>query len=534
MTLSSSTNKIIGSGNGITTSWPFSFKVFDPGHLVVTYTDASGDETTLDPGQYVVNLNADQDASPGGTVTYSPPIASGTKLTLVRSVPYTQAMDIKNQGGFFPEVLERAIDLVVMQVQQVKEQLARAFKLSPSQSAIGELEATDANRANTYIGFDASGALALYTGVASGTAVSVAMAPVVSAASLSAARDAMGVGTADIVNAQLADVPTATFKGRASAGTGAPEDLTQAQALSLLGAFIGPGHRLSLTTTLAVTVADVVAAGTVYWTPWKNNLTPIHNGAAWGLAAVAERSFVLDATNFLTNTNYDVFLDHNAGTPRIVCGPAWSSDTARSAAISRDATYGWWVNNASITCRISNNGGTVLKGAGTLHYLGTFRCTANGQTEDSAAKRFVWNMYNRVLRRLMVRDTTNSWNHNTNSVWRQTRNSTTNQLEFLRGLDEDLVRAENMQTCVMGTAGDYAVVSLGLDSVTVPHVDAGTSINQSDLHTNSWTATLTILPGIGRHYIAGLDYNVVSSHLFWYGDNGGPFAYHKLSAEVMA
>jgi hypothetical protein len=192
MTVSSSTNKIIGSGNGATTSWPFSFKVLDPDHLAVTYTDAAGDETTLDASDYIVTLNADQDTSPGGTVTRSPAIASGTKLTILRSVPYTQAIDLKNQGGFFPEVLERGFDLVVMQVQQIKEQLARAFKLSPSQSAIGELEATDVNRANTVLGFGPTGLLTLFTGLAS-SAVSLAMQPVIAAASLAAARTAMGV-----------------------------------------------------------------------------------------------------------------------------------------------------------------------------------------------------------------------------------------------------------------------------------------------------------------------------------------------------
>ena len=192
MTVSSSTNKIIGAGNGVTTSWPFSFKVLDPEHLVVTYTDAAGDETTLDPGAYTVALNIDQDASPGGSVTHSPAIASGTKLTILRSVPYTQAIDLENQGGFFPEVLERGFDLMVMQVQQLREQLARALKLSPSQSAIGELEVTDAARANGFLGFDPTGMLAVFSGLAS-QAVSVAMQPVVAAASLASARTAMGV-----------------------------------------------------------------------------------------------------------------------------------------------------------------------------------------------------------------------------------------------------------------------------------------------------------------------------------------------------
>lgn len=537
MTVSSSTSKIIGSGNGVTTSWPFSFKVFDPEHLVVTYTDASGDEATLDPGQYIVSLNADQDASPGGTVTYSPAIASGTKLSILREVPYTQATDLKNQGGFFPEVLERAIDQVVMQVQQVREQLLRAFKLSPSQSAIGELEATDANRANTYVGFDASGALALYTGVASGTAVSVAMAPVVSAASLSAARDAMGVGTADIVNAQLADVPTATLKGRVTGGTGVPEDLTQAQALSLLGAFIGPGHRLTLTTALAVTVADVTAAGTLYWTPWKNNLTPIYNGTAWILAAVPEKSFVLDATNFLSGKNHDVFLDYNAGTPRILLGPAWTNDTTRADAIARDASYGWWVNNASITCRISNNGGTVSKGAGALLYLGTIRCAANGQAEDSMAKRFLWNTYNRVGRALRKAETTNSWSNGGDGSWRQSRASVDNQVEFVRGLDEDVVQVEFKQTAQGTVAGTSIQIGLGLDGVSAPHVDASTALmSLVNTYAGHLSATYRGVPGIGRRFLASLEWSGTGGGggLTWFGDNGGTTSYHMISGEVRA
>lgn len=212
MTVSSSVNKVIGSGNGVTTSWPFSFPVLDATHLQVIYTTAAGDESTLSSAVYTVSLNADQDASPGGTVTYSPAIATGTLLTILRQVPYTQATDIKNQGGFFPDVLERAFDLIVMQVQQVKEQLARALKLSPSQAAIGELEATDANRANTFLGFDASGLLTLFTGLAS-TAVSPAMQPVIAAASLAAARTAMGVaGLADnnaFTGANTAPTPAA-------------------------------------------------------------------------------------------------------------------------------------------------------------------------------------------------------------------------------------------------------------------------------------------------------------------------------------
>jgi hypothetical protein len=45
------------------------------------------------------------------------------------------------------------------------------------------------------------------------------------------------VATGTLTNAKLADVATATLKGRATAGTGAPEDLTGAQATALLDVF---------------------------------------------------------------------------------------------------------------------------------------------------------------------------------------------------------------------------------------------------------------------------------------------------------
>lgn len=58
---------------------------------------------------------------------------------------------------------------------------------------------------------------------------------------------------ASVTNAMLANMPTATIKGRATAGTGSPEDLTATQARGVLG----------LATTDAVTFRSVTAATNV-------------------------------------------------------------------------------------------------------------------------------------------------------------------------------------------------------------------------------------------------------------------------------
>ncbi len=54
-----------------------------------------------------------------------------------------------------------------------------------------------------------------------------------------AAIDGSKLADNSISNAKLADVATATFKGRTTAGSGAPEDLTTAQATALLNSLVG-------------------------------------------------------------------------------------------------------------------------------------------------------------------------------------------------------------------------------------------------------------------------------------------------------
>lgn len=126
MSLSTTTNKVIYLGNGATTEWSFSFPVLDADHLGVIFTDADGLETAVAASTYAV---AGIGAPAGGSVTYplsGAPIAPGTKLTLVRTVPYTQDTVLSNQGGYYPEVIERRFDEIYMALQQLEERLGRA------------------------------------------------------------------------------------------------------------------------------------------------------------------------------------------------------------------------------------------------------------------------------------------------------------------------------------------------------------------------------------------------------------------------
>lgn len=133
----SSTNRKAGpyTGNGVTTALPFSFKVFSASDVLVVRTDLSGAETDLVlTTHYTVSLNADQDSNPGGTVNLVTPAATDYLTTITSAVPDLQPLTLTNAGGFYPKVINDALDRVTIMVQQLAEQVSRAVKVSISSS----------------------------------------------------------------------------------------------------------------------------------------------------------------------------------------------------------------------------------------------------------------------------------------------------------------------------------------------------------------------------------------------------------------
>lgn len=123
-------------GNGVTVSFPFGFKVFAKSDVLVTLTDETGVETelVLDSG-YSVTLSPNQDSDPGGVVSYplsGGPLPVNRKLTLSGNLPYSQPADIQNSGGFYPQVVENALDRLTIQTQQLAEEAARSVKVDIS------------------------------------------------------------------------------------------------------------------------------------------------------------------------------------------------------------------------------------------------------------------------------------------------------------------------------------------------------------------------------------------------------------------
>lgn len=134
MTISSS-SRVAGPfvGNSVTTVFAFTFKVFAASDLVVErVANATGIETTLVLNtDYTVSLNADQDTSPGGSITLSAALATGYTLAISSLIPRTQEVAIPNAGGFYPEVIESALDRLTIMVQELDERIGtRGLRVS--------------------------------------------------------------------------------------------------------------------------------------------------------------------------------------------------------------------------------------------------------------------------------------------------------------------------------------------------------------------------------------------------------------------
>ncbi len=143
MTLETTVSKAVYTGNGATTEFPFSFKVWDEDQILVSVTDAQG--YVQEAGEYSVTLSAG-----GGTVSYlhdGAPLPSGWKLAITRDMPFTQEDDYITGTRFDPEVIETALDKATAERQQLREQLQLAVILPPTSDETPEDMAQELLRA---------------------------------------------------------------------------------------------------------------------------------------------------------------------------------------------------------------------------------------------------------------------------------------------------------------------------------------------------------------------------------------------------
>ena len=166
MTVTNAARSVTYTGNGVTTVFAFTFRVPLATHLVVqTYDTVTLALTTIAAADYTVTGIGDVG---GGSVTYptsGSPIASTVRIIISRTIPLTQLIDIQNQDGFFPSVIEDQLDLMVMQGQQASDDIGVAIKAPVGDNITDFTLPIDTSRASKYLFFASDGSLAL-TGTA--------------------------------------------------------------------------------------------------------------------------------------------------------------------------------------------------------------------------------------------------------------------------------------------------------------------------------------------------------------------------------
>lgn len=262
---------------------------------------------------------------------------------------------------------------------------------------------------------------------------------------------------------------------------------------------------LTLTSATPITIADVLAATSIFATPnGKGNRIALYdNVGAPTIYSTVELSI---AVPNVANQMYDVFCFANAGVPTLEL-LAWATDTARATNVVLTTT-GAYTKSGDLTRRL----------------LGSFRTTAvAGQTEDSATKRYVSNVSRRARRPLLKQEATATWNY-TLAAFRQANGAAANQVDVVVSVPGALLDLSVAAAVANATAAVAVAVNIGEDSTTVAidsgiggFIDTAGNINIF----NPLNYHLTKTPAVGRHFYAWLEFSTATGTSTWLGSLAG-------------
>ena len=128
----STVNQVVYNGDGVTTAWPYMFRIIDDTDIKLTIIDEDGTETDVASDYYVDTVN-NTVYYPGYAPGAEPPaedqppvLAVGQKLVVYREIPITQEKDLGEKWPF--EVIELGLDKLTMILQQMFDWWGRSLK----------------------------------------------------------------------------------------------------------------------------------------------------------------------------------------------------------------------------------------------------------------------------------------------------------------------------------------------------------------------------------------------------------------------
>lgn len=316
---------------------------------------------------------------------------------------------------------------------------------------------------------------------------------------------------------------------------------------------ITPQARLTLTSGTPITSSNVTGAGTLYWTPIDNGQITLYDTSAnlWKRLTLTEIS--LSLAGLIVGVIYDIFVYNNSGTPTLEA-LAWKKVTASNSptagssktinlsdtstlavgmkvtvrdgshseitqitavVASTSITVNTLANSyttpdvygylARATALSTQNGMKIKSGDASRLWVGKIRITSTtGQTEDSDARRFVVNTYNKENRRLFVSDF--AQHTFTGGSFRSWNADDTKRIEFLAEL-EDLIELSISANTKSSMAGVGARTGIAIDNTTTLDSET-TSLNNENTQYVEMTLPIRkkgVTLGIGYHYVQAIE-----------------------------
>ena len=398
MTIATTSNQTTIEGNASTTAFTFNFVYIAAAYIYAFYTDPSGNVKSLTQGvDYTLALNPPSGGlwGIGGTVTYAPggsPIPTGSSLTIYRSVPLTQLTSISNQGAFYPNAVEAAMDTLCTEIQQIAARTTafRGTWVSGTVYSLGDIVVDGANGANTgnyYLCAVANTAgtwatdlaagdwslvinvavIAAYATAAAGSATSAATSATAAASSASSASGSATSASASAASATASAATATTQAGNAStSATAAAASATSAQnyAAALTSTSTTSLPIATGSTTFATQAGKQYAAGQFVLISSSANSANYMHGQVTSYSGTSLVVNVLDTGGSGTHADWNISISGTQGSvgafPALTSAHVFvgnASNVATDVAMSGDATM---ANTGALTIANSAISNTKL------------------------------------------------------------------------------------------------------------------------------------------------------------------------------